>query len=309
MVQGSRTSSATTPPGVRGRVDNVHAELKRCAAAFPPIPQVLAKIERELSNEFMNVVRLSNLIRTDPALVGAVLRLSNSPYWRGTRQITEVEEAFQRIGRDNLRSVATLLALQQGSLPSKGLMGASRNAFWRHSLLVAAGSVQIARKATTDHEILEEVWTAGLMHDMGALLAPLVYPEKWGNVPVKVSRLDPGVQSVSLAGIFQDCMGISHARLGGAFAEQVWKMAATISDLIGSWPEPAGSSRPVLAWAIHRADAAAQAMGICWQPDSTRCAVLEPLPPESDAGAAADPEFCMSCLERNLAVVDALLSD
>jgi len=306
MIQGSRTSQAASP---RGKVDAVHAELRRCAAAFPPIPQVLAKIERELSNEFMNVVRLSNLIRTDPALVGAVLRLSNSPYYRGTRQITEVEDAFQRIGRDNLRSVATLLALQQGNLPSKGLMGASRNAFWRHSLLVAAGSVQIARKATTDHEILEEVWTAGLMHDMGALLAPLVYPENWGVVAMKVSRLDPTAPPVSLSEIFLEGLGITQARLGGAFAEQVWKMPATIADLISSWPEPASSSRPILAWAIHRADTAAQTMEICWQPETTRSIVLEPLPPESGAGAAADPEFCRSCLERNLAVVDALLSD
>ena len=309
MITGSRNASATSPPGGRGNVDAVHAELRRCAAAFPPIPQVLAKIERELSNEWMNVARLSNLIRTDPALVGAVLRLSNSPYWRGSRQITEVEEAFQRIGKDSLRSVATLLALQQGNLPSKGLMGASRNAFWRHSLLVAAGSVQIARKATTDHEVLEEVWTAGLMHDIGALLAPLVYPDEWAGVPRKIASSKSVGQPVSLLDVFRECIGLSHARLGGAFSEHVWKMPATLSDLIGSWPDPAGTGRPVLAWAIHRADEAAQALGICWQPESTRCTVLEMLPPESGAGAAADPEFCRSCLERNLAVVDALLSD
>lgn len=309
MVLGSRRPTATPSRPDRGHIDTVNAELSRCAAVFPPIPQVLAKIERELSNEWMNVSRLSNLIRTDPALVGAVLKLSNSPFWRGSRQITEVEEAFQRIGKDNLRSVATLLALQQGNLPSKGLMGASRNSFWRHSLLVAAGSVQIARAATTDHEVLEQVWTAGLMHDLGALLAPLMYPDEWSGVPRRIAQAKERGQTVSLVGVFQECIGVSHARLGGAFAEQVWNMHKTISVLAGFWPDPAAMDPPLLAWAVNRADAAAQAMGICWQPESTRATTLEPLPSELGAGAASDPGFCRSCLERHLAVVDALLSD
>ena len=309
MIQGSRTSSATSASRGRAKVDTVHAELKRCAAVFPPIPQVLAKIERELSNEWMNVSRLSNLIRTDPALVGAVLKLSNSPFWRGSRQITEIEEAFQRIGKDNLRSVATLLALQQGNLPSKGLMGASRNSFWRHSLLVAAGSVQIARSATTDHEVLEQVWTAGLMHDLGALLAPLVYPDEWGKVPRRIAAAKAKGEIVPLVDIYRECIGVSQARLGGAFVEQVWNLNKTISGLIGFWPVPLGMDMPFLAWAVHRADATAQAMGICWQPESTRTSVLETLPPESGAGAACDPDFCRTCLEKHIAVVDALLSE
>ena len=282
--------------------------MKRCAAVFPPIPQVLAKIDRELSNDWMNVARLSNLIRTDPALVGAVLKLSNSPFWRGARQITEVEEAFQRIGKDNLRSVATLLALQQGNLPSKGLMGASRNSFWRHSLLVAAGAVQIARSATTDREVLEQVWTAGLMHDMGALLAPLMYPDKWEDIPRRIAALEAGGQAASLVDIFQECIGVTHARLGGAFAEHVWNMGKTISVLAGCWPDPVAMDPPVLAWAVHRADEAAQVMGICWQPESTRAVNPSILPPESGAEAACDPEFCRSCVERHIPVVDALLA-
>lgn len=309
MITGLRRSSATSSSGGNGNAETVHAQLKRCAAVFPPIPQVLLKLERELSNDWMNVARMSNLIRTDPALVGAVLKLSNSPYWRGARQITEIEDAFQRIGKDNLRSVATLLALQQGNLPSKGLMGASRNSFWRHSLLVAAGSVQIARSATTNREVLEQVWTAGLMHDLGALLAPLVYPDEWGAVPRKVADSKGSGQSASLVEIYRECIGVSHARLGGAFAEQVWNMDKTISVLIGSWPDPTGMDMPFLAWAVHRADEAAQAMGICWQPDSTRATIQEVLPPESGAGAACDPDFCRACLEKHLAVVDALLSD
>ena len=288
--------------------DSLHAELDRCSSLLPPIPQILAKIEQELSSEWSNVSRLSHLIRTDPALVGAVLKLSNSPMWRGAKHITDVEEAFQRIGKDNLRSVATLLALQQGAIPSSGLLGADMNSFWRHSLLVAAGAVQIARSGTTDHEVLEQVWTAGLLHDLGALLAPLMYPQAWAEVPRRIETLEPGGENPTLAQVFRECVGVDHSRLSGAFAERVWKMPQTVSVLAGFWPDPSEVEPPFLAWAVHRADQAAQVLGVCWQPEGTRSSTLAELPMESGAAAGCDPEFCRASVERHVSLVEALLS-
>lgn len=298
-----------TEPSSRPDVgDSIHAQLDRCSSLLPPIPQILAKIEMELSSEWSNVSRLSHLIRTDPALVGAVLKLSNSPLWRGTKPITEVEEAFQRIGKDNLRSVATLLALQQGCIPSSGLLGADMDSFWFHSLLVAAGAVQIARSGTTDHEVLEHVWTAGLLHDLGALLAPLMYPDAWVDVPRSIEALEPGGENPTLAQVFLECVGVDHARLSGAFAERVWRMPETVSVLARFWPDPSEVDPPFLAWAVHRADQAAQVLGVCWQPESTRASVLAELPLESGADAARDPEFCRASVEMHVPLVEALLS-
>jgi HD-like signal output (HDOD) protein len=308
MTQASPiASAAASSPNLE---DNgfIHSELDRCAAYLPPIPQILAKIESELSNEWANVSRLSNLIRTDPTLVGAVLKLGNSPLWRGVKQITEVEEAFQRIGKDNLRSVATMLALQQGKIPPTGLMGASMNSFWRHSLLVAAGAVQIARSRTTDHEVLEHVWTAGLLHDLGALIAPLMEPEKWKDIPRRIEAFEPDGENPSLGGLYRETIGIDHARLAGAFAARVWRMPETVTVLTRFWPDPSEVEPPFLAWAVHRADVAAQVLGVCWQPQSTRATGIEALPPESGALSAGDPEFCQACVERHIPLVEALLS-
>ena len=288
--------------------DVVGTELDRCATFMPPIPEILAKLEKELSSEWMNVSRLANMVRTDPALAGSVLKVANSPLWRGSRQITEVEEAIQRIGKDNLRSLATVLALNQGKLPSTGLFGASMKSFWRHSLLVAAGSVQMMRSQNTNHEVLDMVWTAALLHDMGALLAPLLYPSQWEKASLKVAGLDPVGEVVNLALIFRETLGIDHARIAGVFAERGWKMSQTVAVLAGYWPDPALVEPSFAAWTIHRADQAAQTMGVCWQPQATRARTLEVLPEESGAGPACDPEFCLASLSKHLPLVDALLS-
>ncbi len=286
----------------------IAAELGKVASLLPPIPEILFKLERELSIEYLNVNRLANLIRTDPSLAGAVLKLGNSPFFRGARQITEVEEAFQRIGKDNLRSVTTMIALAKHNLPTKGLMGSQMHDFWKHAMLVAAGAVQIAKTVHKDREVLDQVWTAGLLHDMGALLAPLLYPDPWNQAFRQILSMDTDGVADSMVQVYRMNLGVDHARISGVFAEKAWRMSPTTSVLAGYWPDPATVDPPFVAWAIHRADQVAQSIGICWQPPKTRCLELEILETDSGAGPACDPAFCKASVERHIPLVEALLS-
>ncbi|MEN9309724.1 MAG: hypothetical protein RL173_3656 [Fibrobacterota bacterium] len=285
----------------------IESEMDRCASVFPPMPAILARLEQEMSSEWMNIARLGNLVRSDPALNTAVLKVANSPLLRGGHVITEVEEAIQRIGKDSLKALATVLALRKNNLPSAGLLGSSMDDFWRHSLLVAAGAVQIARSRTTDREILEQIWTAGLLHDLGALLEPLLYSEEFLAVDARVKELTESDERMSLTEIEREALGFDHARIGGIFAERGWKLSASVSALAGNWPDPTQVEPPFAAWAIRRADEAAQMLGMCWQPACTRAQSMETLPKEWGAGTASDPDLCRSSVERHIQLVNALI--
>lgn len=300
-------SRGDVAPQVRSR-EIVGTELDRCTAFLPPIPAILQKLETELSSEWVNVSRLANLVRTDPALAGSVLKVANSPLWRGCTQITEVEDAIQRLGKDNLKSIATVMALRQGGFPVSGLLGSSMTEFWRHSLLVAAGAVQIVRAESTDHSLLDQVWFAGLLHDLGALVAPLLYPEEWESLALHVAGRTPESEPTTLNELSMEFLGIDYARVGGAFASRAWKTPETVSVLASRWSTPDSIAPPFVAWAIHRADLAAQTLGVCWQPETLRAHTLENLPPDTSAGAAVDADFCRRCLEKHRPLVDALLA-
>lgn len=286
----------------------VGAELDRCTSFLPPIPAILRKLETEMSSEWVNVSRLANLVRTDPSLAGAVLKVANSPLWRGTEQITEVEEAIQRLGKNNLKSIATVMALKQGGFPPTGLLGASLHDFWRHSLLVAAGAVQIVRAESTDHSLLDQVWFAGLFHDLGALVAPLLFPLEWEKMSDAIAVRTADSAPATLNELSREHLGIDYARIGGAFASRAWKTSETVSLLASHWPAPDTVEPSFVAWAIHRADQAAQTLGVCWLPSSLRARTFETLPPDTPAGAAVDAEFCLGCLEKHRPLVDALLT-
>jgi HD-like signal output (HDOD) protein len=308
MSDDSQLPSATTGPLPSDATRKaIESEMDRWASLLPPMPAILGRLEQEMSSEWMNISRLGNLIRSDPALGTAVLKVANSPLMRGSRAISEVEEAIQRIGKDNLRSLATVVSLRKNNLPKAGLLGAPMDEFWRHSLLVAAGAVQIARSRTTDREILEQVWTAGLLHDLGALLAPLLYAEEFENVVDRIGVLKESGERQILTEIEQDAFGFDHARIGEVFAERGWKLSASVSALVGGWTDPTRIEPPYAAWAVRRADEAAQILGVCWQPECTRLEAMEILPKEWGAGTASDPDMCRTSVERHLDLVNALM--
>lgn len=329
----SKESEAETPARASESSERqklVH-QMDKLASVVPPLPGIVLRLQQELANEWVNIQKLSNLVRTDPTLAGSVLRVANSPYWRGTRQIVEIEEAIQRMGMETLRSITTVMAMRSAKISDKGPAGSSMRDFWKHSLLVAVGSVQIARRSPVDRQGLEQVWMAGLLHDIGSLLSPMLFPVGWTRVLEEIQRIpaaSPAKPEAKDADATEDeeeavelpprldlldierlHMETDHGRIGGAFVERHWNLPGPIALLVENWTEPSRLTPPLLAWAVQRADAAAQVMGVCWQPESTRYRTLEDLPKDSGAGAACDAAVCMECLEKSLPLVEALLTE
>lgn len=311
--------------------DQLVAGLDKLASILPPMPGIVARLQQELSNEWVNIQRLANLVRSDPTLAGSVLRVANSPYWRGSRQIVEIEDAIQRMGMETLRSLAMVLSLRTDTVSDKGPAGGTMRDFWRHSLLVAVGSVQIARRSSIDRKGLEQIWMAGLLHDIGAVLAPMLYPMGWTRVLQAFEELEtkpttasdestalatpegetaeaPPLERIDLLETERLHMSIDHAHIGSVFVQKHWNLPEPIPMIVDTWTDPTRIDPPLMAWIVARADQAAQTIGVCWQPERTRTLELLPLPKESGAGPACDPDLCLECVQKGLGLVDAILS-
>ena len=284
----SRKDSAAASPAPASETSErqrLVQQMDKLASVVPPMPGIVLRLQQELSNEWVNIQRLSNLVRTDPTLAGSVLRVANSPYWRGTRQIVEIEEAIQRMGMETLRSITTVMSLRSAKISDKGPAGSSMRDFWKHSLLVAVGSVQIARRSPVDRQGLEQVWMAGLLHDIGSLLAPMLFPVGWTRVLEEIQRIPaaepakptedskasddskaegsdsaaedaepaPLPPRLDLLDIERLHMEIDHGRIGGAFVERHWNLPGPIALLVENWTDPSRLTPPLLAYEIGRA--------------------------------------------------------
>jgi HD-like signal output (HDOD) protein len=110
---------------------------------FPRRPNLLPELIRAINDESASVRRLVAIVARDPALVGNLLKVANSSFYRLTPQpIETIERAIVVLGNDGLRSVMAA-ALMQPIFRGTGAGGASRfpELVWEHAARSAHAAI------------------------------------------------------------------------------------------------------------------------------------------------------------------------
>jgi HD-like signal output (HDOD) protein len=110
---------------------------------FPRRPNLLPELIRAINDEGVSVRQLVPIVARDPALVGNLLRVANSSYYRVTQHAVEtIERAIVVLGSDGLRSVMAA-ALMQPIFHVPGAGGASRfpEIVWEHAVRSAHAAI------------------------------------------------------------------------------------------------------------------------------------------------------------------------
>jgi len=141
-------------PAQAGRQDPTHDRIVAAALAavgdpasqkqyFPRRPNLLPELIRAINDENVSVRRLVPIVAQDPALVGNLLRVANSSYYRVTQQpIETIERAIVILGSDGLRSVMAAALMQPiFHVPAAG--GAARfpEIVWEHAVRSAHAAI------------------------------------------------------------------------------------------------------------------------------------------------------------------------
>lgn len=113
---------------------------------FPRRPNLLPELIRAINDEKASVRQLVAIVARDPALVGNLLRVANSSFYRITPQpIETIERAIVVLGSDGLRSVMAA-ALMQPIFQSSGAGAAVRfpELVWEHAARSAHAAIPYA---------------------------------------------------------------------------------------------------------------------------------------------------------------------
>lgn len=147
-------------------LDRLRDQLDREALALPLLPGVAAEVIASSVDEHGDAARLAELIRQDQSLASHVLRIVNSPAFRGASEIVALQQAIARLGMARVREIA-LSASLKGALLTEGPYQRHADEAWRLSLAGALWSREVARSARRNVEI---AYLCGLLHDVGAPL-------------------------------------------------------------------------------------------------------------------------------------------
>ena len=130
-------------------------------------PDVAIRIEQKLADENSSVNDIAEVIRVDPAVSAALLRLANSAIYGAGGEVSSISRAVMVVGLRELRDLA------YGICTTRAFEGVTNEIvsvedFWRHSLHCAVAAKIIG--ASSRIRCADSPFTAGLLHDIGHLV-------------------------------------------------------------------------------------------------------------------------------------------
>ncbi len=140
---------------------------KQGSLELPSLPKVARAIQDAMNNPAVTSMQLARIVQIDPAVTGGLIRLANSPVYRGARPTTDVRDAIIRLGFNMTRSVVLGMAMQKVFKTKSPLMKQRIKDLWNRSVHISALSFVIARHGggcQPEHALL-----AGLLHDVGVI--------------------------------------------------------------------------------------------------------------------------------------------
>lgn len=197
-------------------------KIKRDVALLS-LPQSLSQIITMVGKDDFSVDDLAKVIMNDPALTSRLLRMANSSFYHQKSQIATVKQAVMLLGMMQVKCLALSASVFQADR-IKNKLGIDVKEMFSHFLSVAIGCKMIA--GALGQEKTEEVFVAGLLHDIGTVFFIHHFPEDYQAV---IKQLDAHPNLIQAE---QAILGINHAAIGRMLAEK-WNFPPALCDAIG----------------------------------------------------------------------------
>jgi HD-like signal output (HDOD) protein len=194
------------------------------------LPEITVRIIQLVENPRSTARDLHGVIRNDPALASKILKVVNSAFYGLPGQVSNVDRAIVLLGLSAVKNIAiaaSMSRLFQGGVPIDGFNGMD---LWRHSAAVGSACRRIAQRQGTP--AMEEVFLAGLIHDLGLLIVRQALPRKLAEVITR-HRAAPK----AFCQIEEEVIGADHQAFGQALANK-WRFPRALCTVVGYHHKP-----------------------------------------------------------------------
>jgi putative nucleotidyltransferase with HDIG domain len=222
---------------------------------IPAFPQTVINIMALLKEPRSAAVDIEREVMKDQGLTTKMLKMANSAFYSGRRQIKTVADATVLLGFDTVQSL--VLASTVGKVMEKELKGYSyeRNALWRQSQISAIMARAIAKKAKFSNPDI--AYTAGLLKDVGKVILDEYVHESYQEILTKISN-----EVMPYVAAEEEILGFNHGQVGARIVEK-WNLASELVDAIEYHHKPFQSMDNIeLVSIVHISDGLVMMMGI-----------------------------------------------
>jgi HD-like signal output (HDOD) protein len=184
--------------------NSVLAEMESGELVLPTLPEVALQVREVASDPNATSSKLADIIATDAALSARLLKVANSPLYRGRVPIESIQMAVSRMGLQMVKNLVTSLVMDQMFQSGNQKLNKRLRALWEQSTKISAAAQVLASKCAgikTDEAML-----GGLIHGIG-VLPILIRAQKDEVLFNNDTQLDRLIDSI-------------YAKLGGAILER-----------------------------------------------------------------------------------------
>lgn len=233
---------------------------------LPSLPTLYLDMLNELHSEDPSLRKVGQIVSKDPGMTAKILQLANSAYFSLRRHLSNPVEAVAYLGVDHIQTMALAYHAFSQFKPHPKIRF-SMDRFWEHSYSTAMQAKIIASDEEAQSDIVNDSFTAGLLHDIGKLMFACRLPDQYA-LAVK----EAVATRIPLWEAEYKCFSVTHAEVG-AYLLGLWGLPESIVESVAYHHTPALCPNQTFCalTALHAADSR----------NENRC-LARIVPPQSD---------------------------
>ncbi|MBA3754367.1 MAG: HDOD domain-containing protein, partial [Nitrospira sp.] len=173
----------------------------------------------------------ARIVAKDLGMVTKILQLVNSAFFGLRTHVSDPEQAVALLGFDTIKSLVlssqVFAQFDQTKLPSFSL-----DELWRHAMLTGTCARRIAKEEGATQQVMDEAFTAALLHDVGVLVLVANRPADYARV-LELAHTTQVPDWTAEREVF----GADHAHVG-AYLLGIWGLSDGIVEAVAFHHHP-----------------------------------------------------------------------
>lgn len=248
-----RRETTAGPAKKRPAPVNVLTSIDMNAIKLPEMPSIIAELNDVISTPFASATDIAKIVNKSPSLTALLLRIVNSAFYGFSTKIDSISRAVAMIGSREISGLAigiSAMAMFKDIPPHVIDMGS----FIRHSL--ACGIIARILAAKNNLRQTEQLFVAGLLHDIGRLVLYKYFPDQ-----ARLLLDEADASGRPLCRIEKKIVGSRHTEVAKALLTR-WKLPFSLEDTIVHHHTPSAAESRNKAAIVHMADIIANSLGL-----------------------------------------------
>jgi diguanylate cyclase (GGDEF)-like protein len=183
-----------------------------------------------------DIHQIADVIMSDPALSGRLLRYANSRVVRVGRKVTSVRDAVLLLGLRTVKMTALGFSVASPDF-QPGCPGFQLSRFWAESYAAATVARRIASGLSGVGTDREEAFTAALLAGIGRLVFAQTLPEDYAEVLSAAAKGSPLIE------VERAVLGIDHHQFGAQLLAE-WGLPDVLVEAVRHQAAPPSSQQP-----------------------------------------------------------------